>query len=77
MNVMRQRYIILLAAVLSVVAVIITALPATGQNMTASPSAAPVPQSEEPYKVWPLPWSGMPAATSPAVPLPTAVPTAR
>ncbi|HEY3272568.1 MAG TPA: hypothetical protein VGJ92_02325 [Methanocella sp.] len=75
MNVMRYGYIILLAAVLSLAASPAVVVPALSENATAMPSPGQASQANEPYKVWPLPIAGMPAASSPAVQLPTATPT--
>jgi hypothetical protein len=73
---MRHSDIILLAAVLSLAALLAAAGPALGQNVTAQPTAGQASPNAAPVKVWPLPDAGMPAASSPAVYLPTARPTA-
>jgi hypothetical protein len=73
---MRPRYIILLAAVLSLAAVLAAAGLALGQNATAGPSTGPTSQDSAPLKIWPRPLAEMPAASSPAISLPTATPTA-
>jgi hypothetical protein len=72
---MRYGYIILLAAVLSLAAVLVATVPALAGNATVAPSSGQAPQSDAPIKIWPRPLAEMPAASSPAVQLPTAKPT--
>jgi hypothetical protein len=69
---MRHRNIILLAALLSLAALLVAAVPALAGNATAVPSPGTAAPDNAPIKVWPLPIQQMPDASSPAVYLPTA-----
>jgi hypothetical protein len=68
---MRCRKIILFAVVVLMATVLSVAVPVLGGN-----AASPSPQGNAPMKVWPRPLPESPEASSPAVPLPTATPTA-